>query len=96
VEAIVKNTGSRAGAEVVQCYIRLRGTSVVRPVQELKGFQKILLQPGESRTVTFTLARKELAFWNIDMDRVVEPSELTIWIASHDQAGEPVTMMIEA
>ncbi|HSI84723.1 MAG TPA: glycoside hydrolase family 3 N-terminal domain-containing protein [Candidatus Methylacidiphilales bacterium] len=96
VEATVKNTGSREGAEVAQCYIGLRGTSVVRPVRELKGFQKVLLQPGESRKVTFSLTSKELAFWNIDMQFIAEPCELTVWIAPHAQAGEPAKMIIEA
>lgn len=96
VEATVKNSGSREGEEVVQLYIGLRGASVVRPVRELKGFQKIRLQPGESRSVRFTLARKELAFWNLEMKHVVEPVELTAWIAPHAQAGEPDKIRIEA
>ena len=60
VEATVTNTGPRDGAEVVQLYIRQRGTSVVRPVRELKGFEKIMLAAGESRRVKFTLTKKEL------------------------------------
>jgi beta-glucosidase len=94
VEATVKNSGARAGSEVVQLYIGLRGASVVRPVRELKGFEKITLNPGESRTLSFTLARKELAFWNREMKNVVEPSELTVWIAPHAQAGQPSKILI--
>lgn len=95
VEATVKNSGEREGEEVVQLYIGIRGASVVRPVRELKGFEKISLKPGESRNVKFTLGRKELAFWNLEMNNVVEPCELTVWIAPHAQAGQPVKIMIE-
>jgi beta-glucosidase len=94
VEATVTNSGPRDGTEVVQLYIRQRGTSVVRPVRELKGFEKIAFAVGESRLVKFTLTKKELAFWNIDMKHVVEPGELTVWIASNCQAGQPAKLMI--
>ena len=59
------NAGKREGTEVVQCYIRLTGTSVARPVSELKGFQRVRLAPGQTRQVEFTLAKEELSFWNI-------------------------------
>ncbi|CAN5363473.1 beta-glucosidase BglX [soil metagenome] len=95
VEATIKNAGLVAGRETVQLYIRERGTSVVRPVRELKAFQKISLQPGEARTVKFKLAKKDLSFWNIDMQEKVEPCELTIWIAPNSQAGESTKMLIE-
>ena len=67
--------------KIVQLYIRQRGTSVARPVRELKGFQRITLAPGQSRRVEFTLGRDELRFWNINMKNVVEPAEVTVWIA---------------
>ena len=92
--AEVKNAGQRPGKEVVQLYIRLRGTSVTRPVRELKGFRKISLNPGESKRVEFDLTRDELAFWNIDMKNVVEPAELTIWIAPSSGEGTPATTTI--
>ena len=78
VEVDVTNTGKRAGDEVVQLYIRDDVSSVPRPVLELKGFQRVTLKPGEKRTVRFTLAPDALAFWNIDMKRVVEPGTFTI------------------
>src|SRR5579862_6663007 len=78
VSAEVKNTGSRAGDEIVQLYIRQQGTSVARPVRELKGFQRISLQPGETKKVEFTLGRDELRFSNIDMKNVVEPAHVTV------------------
>ena len=81
VTAEVRNTGSRAADEVVQLYIRQTGTSVVRPVRELKGFRRITLAPGQSQKVEFTLGRDELRFWNIDMKDVVEPAQLTVWVA---------------
>lgn len=76
----VRNTGSRAGTETVQLYIRLVGTSVARPVKELKGFRRVTLQPGESRQVEFTLGKDELSFYGIDMKRAVEPASLYVWI----------------
>jgi beta-glucosidase len=94
VEATVKNIGQRTGAEVAQLYICQRGTSVVRPVRELKGFEKIVLAPGEARQVRFLLSKKELAFWNIAMKHVVEPGELTVWVAPHSQGGQAAKITI--
>ena len=61
----VTNTGTRAGDEVVQLYAHDAFAAVPRPLKELRGFQRIALQPGQSRTVTFTLAAKNLAFWDV-------------------------------
>ena len=94
VEATVTNRGARAGTEIAQLYIRLRGTSVSRPIRELKGFEKFTLQPGESRTVKFEIGKEQLAFWNIDMKHAVESAELAVWIAPNAAAGKPVLMMI--
>lgn len=93
--AVVRNSGSRAGTEVVQAYIGVRGTSVARPVRELKGFQRIALEPGEAREVRFELGWEELAFWSAGLERVVEPSEVSIWIAPHAQGGTPAIFRIE-
>ena len=87
VSAEVKNVGNRAGEEVVQCYIREQGGSVVRPLRELKGFQRVTLAGGESKRVEFTLGRDELAFWNIDMKRVAEPARVTVWIGPNAAQG---------
>lgn len=95
VSADVTNSGDRVSEEVVQLYINERGTSVARPVRELKGFRRVSLQPGETKTVEFSLGREELAFWNIDMQQVVEPGELTIWIAGSSDSGTPAHAMIE-
>ncbi|MGK9367455.1 glycoside hydrolase family 3 N-terminal domain-containing protein [Melioribacter sp. Ez-97] len=78
VSVDVKNEGNLDGEEVVQLYIRDKVSSVTRPVKELKGFKKIKLAPGESKTVTFDLLPEHLAFTNVDMKFVVEPGEFEI------------------
>ena len=74
----VANTGQRAGDEVVQLYVRDDEASVTRPLLELKKFQRVTLQPGERRTLTFELKADDLALWNMNMKRVVEPGTFTI------------------
>jgi len=83
---IVKNTGKVAGEEVVQCYIRDLIGSVTRPVKELKGFEKISLKAGESKTVTFTITPEMLAFHRLDMTYGTEPGNYNLFIGgnSHD------------
>ena len=76
----VKNTGKRAGDEVVQLYINDIIASVTRPVKELKGFRRIHLQPGKSETVEFHLPTGLLAFYNRDMERVVEPGTFKVMV----------------
>lgn len=78
VSADILNAGSNAGDEVVQLYLRDNVSSVVRPVKELKGFHKIRLAPGERRTVAFELTPEELAFYNRNLERVVEPGTFTV------------------
>ncbi|HET7134163.1 MAG TPA: glycoside hydrolase family 3 N-terminal domain-containing protein, partial [Gammaproteobacteria bacterium] len=74
----VRNTGQRAGDEVVQLYVHDKVSSVTRPTKELKGFQRVTLAPGERKTLTFTLGLEALRFWNAQMQRVVEPGEFEI------------------
>lgn len=76
----VTNTGDRAGSEVVQLYIRDLVGSVTRPVKELKEFEKIYLQPNESRTVRFTIAPEMLKFYNADLKFVAEPGDFDVMI----------------
>ncbi len=78
VSVDVANTGRRAGDEVVQLYVRDDEATVTRPVLELKHFQRVTLQPGEKRTMTFDLKPADLAFWSVEMHRVVEPGTFTI------------------
>ena len=94
--ATITNTGGRAGEEVVQLYVRDLVGSVTRPVQELKGFQKIALAPGEARTVSFTLQPEDLAFTRADMSHGWEPGEYRLWIApsSGPEASTPVEFSI--
>ena len=94
VSAVVRNSGRRTGTETVQLYIRLRGTSVARPVRELKGFRRVSLAPGESRKVEFTLGKNELSFWNSEMKDVVEPSSLYVWVAPDSASGEAAKVEI--
>jgi len=94
VTAEVRNTGSRAAEEVVQIYIRQTGTGVARPVRELKGFRRITLAPGQSQKVEFTLGRDELKFWNIDMNDVVEPAQLSVWVVPDSTQGKPAQVSI--
>lgn len=81
------NSGQREGTEVVQMYVRDKVGSVTRPVKELKGFRRVTLQPGERTTVSFQLPISDLAFWNIDMKRVVEPGEFTLWLGTNSDEG---------
>ncbi len=76
----VTNTGSVEGAEVVQLYIRDMVGSIARPVQELKGFERINLKPGESRNVTFTINAELLKFYNANLDYVCEPGDFEVMI----------------
>jgi beta-glucosidase len=78
----VTNTGKRAGTEVVQMYIRDLFSSVTRPLKELKGFKKVWLQPGETKTVALDITPELLAFYDIDMQYVVEPGDFEIMIGT--------------
>lgn len=81
VAVTVRNTGNKAGAEVVQIYLRDLVASVERPAKELKGFQKVFLQPGESREVLIKLTQRDLAFWDVDADDWrVEPGEFQVMV----------------
>jgi beta-glucosidase len=82
VRARLTNTGTRAGSEVVQMYIRDRFSSVTRPLKELKGFRRVFLEPGESAAVTFDVGPEQLAFYNTQMKRVVEPGEFEILVGN--------------
>ena len=97
VLADVTNTGTRAGSEVVQMYVRDRVSSVTRPVKELKGFKKVSLQPGERTTVELPITHESLAFYDIDMSEVVEPGEFEIMVgfSSRDQDLTTVILRVQ-
>ena len=79
----VTNTGNCEGTEVVQLYIRDMVGSIARPVQELKGFERISLKPGESRNVTFTIDAELLKFYNSDLKYVCEPGEFEVMVGTN-------------
>ena len=83
VNVEVENAGRRAGDEVVQLYIRDPVATMSRPVKELKGFQRVTLQPGEKRRVEFVLDREHLGFWNREMRYVVEPGEFRVMVGAN-------------
>ena len=94
VSVDVTNTGERAGDEVVQLYITRTQVSVTRPVLELKGFQRITLAPGETRTLRFTIEPRQLAIWNRDMEEVNEPGPVALAAGSNSAELKSVTVEI--
>ena len=95
VSATVTNTGTRAGSEVVQMYIRDRVSSVTRPVKELKGFAKVWLEPGESATLSVDITPDSLAFYDIDMQYVVEPGEFEIMVGTSSRKEDLQTVVLK-
>jgi len=87
VSVDVTNTGHRAGDDVVQLYVRDDVGSVTRPVRQLEDFRRVTLQPGEARTVHFTLHPDNLAFYGLSMQRVVEPGTFTVWTGGSSAAS---------
>lgn len=86
VSADIKNTGTREGAEVAQLYVSDKEAGVPRPVKELKGFQRVVLKPGETKTVNFQLNKRSMAFYDVKKkDWVAEPGEFEILIGSSSQ-----------
>ncbi|BBE18461.1 periplasmic beta-glucosidase [Aquipluma nitroreducens] len=83
VSVDLNNSGNYDGAEVVQLYIRDMVGSVTRPVKELKGFQKVFLKKGETRTVEFTLTEKDLRFYNSDLKFVSEPGDFKVFVGTN-------------
>ena len=87
VSAEVTNTGETAGHEVIQLYTQDLVGSVTRPVKELKGFKRIYLKPGETKTVTFDLPTCDLKFYDINMEYNVEPGDFKVWIGPNSTEG---------
>ena len=81
----VTNTGKRDADEVVQLYVHDLVASIARPVKELKGFERIHLAAGESKTVTFTIGADQLSFYNADLKKVVEPGDFDIMVGSNSR-----------
>ncbi|MFC4314918.1 glycoside hydrolase family 3 N-terminal domain-containing protein [Steroidobacter flavus] len=87
ITARITNTGEREAEEVAQLYIRDVVASVTRPIRELKGFKKVRLPPGASTEVQFTLTRRELAFYDAQMQFVAEPGEFDVWVSPSATTG---------
>jgi beta-glucosidase len=90
----VKNTGSVAGTEVVQLYVRNTAASVSQPVRELKGFARVTLVPGESKHVEFPLGFDELNFYNAEIRRTVEPTTYTVWVGGSSLATAETSLQV--
>ncbi|MEO1088396.1 MAG: glycoside hydrolase family 3 C-terminal domain-containing protein, partial [Acidobacteriota bacterium] len=95
VSVAVENTGDRAGDEVVQLYIRDVVSSVTRPVQELKAFERVSLGPGERKTVSFTVGPEQLRFFDRDMNRVVEPGDFELRVGTSSVEQITATLTVE-
>jgi beta-glucosidase len=83
VDTTLTNTGSASGTEVMQLYIRNQGASVEQPVKELRSFTRVELQPHETRTVHFSLSAQDLAFYDQNVNHVVEPTRYTVFVGSN-------------
>jgi beta-glucosidase len=96
VSAVVTNVGDRAADEVVQLYIHQRSGSASRPVRELKGFERVGLAAGESRTVRFTLGPAELRYWSAaGHDWVLDPSTFDVWVGGDSTATLATTFEVK-
>ena len=87
VSATVKNAGGRAVREIVQLYINDKVASITQPVRTLKGFKAVMLAPGESQTISFTLKRDDLAIVTADNRWTTEPGQFDVWVAPSSVAG---------
>lgn len=87
----VTNTGSRSGDEIVQLYLRDVQASVARPVKELKHFERISLEPGQSKTVKFTISPDDLKFYNYDLQYVAEPGDFKVMVGPDSRRVESLT-----
>jgi beta-glucosidase len=90
----VRNTGSVAGTEVVQLYLRNTAASVEQPVRELKGFARVTLAPGEQKHVEFPLGFDELNFYNAEIKRTVEPTTYKIWVGGSSLATAEASLQV--
>ena len=96
VSVEVTNSGTMAGKEVVQLYLTDEIGSVTRPEKELKSFQKIMLEPGETKTVSFTITPEMLEFTRLDMTKGLESGEYTAMIGTSSAVGKMVKFRLNA
>ena len=90
----VTNAGARAGDEVVQLYVRDRVSRVTRPLQELRGFRRITLKPGETQTVTFDVDAKTLGYYGPTMKWVVEPGTFDLMVGGSSAVVQSVALEV--
>ena len=95
VSFTLSNTGTRAGTEVVQVYVRDLVGSVTRPVKELKHFERVTLAPGENRALKVSIPVQELAFVGLDGVKKVEPGEFQLWVAGDSASGTGVAFNVK-
>jgi beta-glucosidase len=98
VSVDVRNTGTRAGGgdEIVQLYVRDLVSLATRPVKELRGFQRVTLRPGETRTISFSIGPEHLSYHGIDMKRVVEPGRFDIMVGGSSVDVQTVSLEVTA
>ena len=90
VTVTVTNSGNRSGEEVVQLYIRDHTASIIRPVKELKGFEKVSLKAGESKTISFTLSPNDLSFYNAEGKLILEPGKFSVFTGGNSRDTQQV------
>ena len=95
VSFTLANTGTCAGTEVVQVYVRDLVGSITRPVKELKHFERVTLEPGESRTMKVGIPVADLAFVGLDGVKKVEPGDFQLWVAGDSASGKPVSFEVK-
>ncbi len=95
ISCTVTNAGTRPGEEVVQLYVRDLVGSVTRPLKELKAFQKIMIQPGESKTITFKLTIKDLSFYKRDMTFGAEPGKFVVFVGGNSRDVNTATFSLK-
>ena len=95
VSFTLANTGTCAGTEVVQVYVRDLVGSITRPVKELKHFERVTLEPGESRTMKVSIPVADLAFVGLDGVKKVEPGDFQLWVAGDSASGKPVSFEVK-
>jgi beta-glucosidase len=95
VSVDVTNSGNYDGDEVVQMYIRDLVGSVSRPVKELKGFERISLKKGETKTVTFTIDEEKLKFYNSQLEFVSEPGEFEVMVGPNSRDVQTVSFTLQ-
>ncbi|HEY2320586.1 MAG TPA: glycoside hydrolase family 3 C-terminal domain-containing protein, partial [Solirubrobacteraceae bacterium] len=90
----VTNSGSTAGADIVQLYLHQDFTSILQPVRKLEGFQRVTLDPGQTKTVTFTLGRQNFGFYDDQGNFVIEPGLFHLWAGDSSDGGNQTTFTV--